>query len=582
MVTSLRLSLRVWTSIGILVAGYVFSLIATATVAWQIQEELPEVSDFAVQAIELSQALPRRFEAQNRAYGRAVITGDTTQVERVRTGLREIETTLTQLTHLSGTDTALAAEVTQALERLRAYIDTSEAVFESDRQGETSAETVRRINALSGQKRELQAAFNRIAEQVRTTIEANVGALSESVRQQNFYNVALSIGIIAIALTIIYWVIRRSLIGTLFRITEKLYDASQKVAAISGEISAGSQQLAEGATEQAASITQISTALDQIAAMTRQNAADTRQARERGTDALRAVEDLDQSMGQTVTAMSGIRERGREIGHVNQTIQDLSFQTNLLALNAAVEAARAGEAGAGFAVVADEVRRLAIHSSDASRDTAALIQNAVSEIETGAAYLEETRSALVSAKDQNAEVGTLVDRIARASEDQVKGIDEISRTMEEVDRIVQTNAANAEMFSSVFIKLNGQAERLSYFIRKLKGLTERRKHIRVKIALRGTFRPDGSGEVSCMDFVTQDLSANGASILTPAPLTPNTVGELAIRAGTTQFPVLRAKVLRAEGASVDNRYQSALAFMDLRPETEDRLLAILDTDLRGD
>ena len=67
MVTSLRLSLRVWTSIGILVAGYVFSLIATATVAWQIQAELPEVSDFAVHAIELSQALPRQLEAQNRA-----------------------------------------------------------------------------------------------------------------------------------------------------------------------------------------------------------------------------------------------------------------------------------------------------------------------------------------------------------------------------------------------------------------------------------------------------------------------------------------------------------------------------------
>jgi methyl-accepting chemotaxis protein len=581
MVTSLRLSLRVWTSIGILVAGYALSLVAASTVAWQIQRELPEASDFAVHAIELSQALPRRFEAQNRAYGRAVITGEDAQVEKARAGLREVEATLTRLARLPGTDGPLAAEVGETLDRLRAYMATSEAVFESDRRGGAGAETVRRIDALSGQKRELQAAFNRISGQVRTTIEGNAAALVESVRRQNFYNVALSIGIIAIALTIIYWVIRRSIIGTLFRITEKLYDASQKVAAISGEISAGSQQLAEGATEQAASITQISTALDQIAAMTRQNAADTRRARERGAEALQAVEDLDQSMDQTAAAMGRIRERGREIGRINQTIQDLSFQTNLLALNAAVEAARAGEAGAGFAVVAGEVRRLAVDSAEASRGTASLIQNAVSEIETGAAYLEETRSALASAKDQNAEVGTLVDRIARASEDQVQGIEEISRTMEEIDRIVQANAANAEVFSSVFIKLNGQAERLSHFIRKLKGLTERRQHIRVKIALRGTFRPDGGDEAG-MDFVTRDLSANGASILTRAPLTPTTMGEMAIRAGNTRFPVLRAKVLRAEGASENDRYRSAMAFVNLRPETEARLLAILDTDLGGD
>jgi methyl-accepting chemotaxis protein len=580
MVTSFRLSLRVWTSIGILVAGYGFSLVATTTVAWQIQDELPAVSAFAVQATELSQTIPRQFEEQTRQYGRALITGEGELVEQARTGLRTTESLLRRLAGLPGADLELKTEIAQTLEQLREYIEGSETIFETTRRGETSAETVRQINALSARKRDLQAAFQTIAGRVRTSIQGNVATLSRSVRRQNQFNVFLSVGIILTALVIIYVVIRRSIIGTLFRITEKLYDSSQKVAAISADISAGSQQLAEGATEQAAAITQASASLDQLVAMTRQNADDTREARKLGAEAMRAVENLSHSMDQTAAAMGGIRDRGKEIGRINQNIQELSFQTNLLALNAAVEAARAGQAGAGFAVVAGEVRSLAVRSADASRDTESLIESTVGEIETGAAYLDETRSALEWAVRQNKEVGSLVDRIARAGEEQVKGIDEINRTMEEIDKIVQTNASNAEVFASVFIKLNGQAERLSYFIRKLKGLTERRRHIRVKIALRGAFQPDGGRDP--IDFVTRDISANGASVLTAAPLPPAAIGEFTIRAGNTRFPSVRARVLRDVGRKKHDRHLSALTFVDLSPEREARLLSILDTDLGGD
>ncbi|MFP4387917.1 MAG: methyl-accepting chemotaxis protein, partial [Desulfococcaceae bacterium] len=568
MVTSFRLSLRVWTSIGFLVLGYALSLVATTKVAWQIQDELPAVSAFAVQATELSQTIPRRFEEQTRQYGRALITGENDLAEKARTGLRTTESSLRRLAGLPGADAELKIEIDRTLELFKKYIQGSEAVFETSRRRETSAETVRQINALSARKRELQAAFQAIAGQVRASIQGNVAGLSRRVRRQNQFNVFLSVGIILVALAIIYWVIRRSIIGALFRITEKLYDSSQKVAAISADISAGSQQLAEGATEQAAAITEASASLEQLVAMTRRNAEDTREARKLGAEALRAVENLSDSMGQTAAAMGGIRDRGQEIGRINQTIQELSFQTNLLALNAAVEAARAGQAGAGFAVVAGEVRSLAARSAEASRDTETLIETTVAEIEAGAACLDETRTALEGAMRRNSEVGLLVDRIAKAGEEQVKGIDEINRTMEEIDKIVQTNASNAEIFASVFIKLNGQAERLSYFIRKLKGLTERRRHIRVKIALRGTFCPDGVRDA--VDFVTRDISANGASVLTAAPLPDRAIGDMAIRAGKTRFPSIRARVLRDEGRTENDRHLSALTFVDLGPEREAR------------
>ena len=58
-------------------------------------------------------------------------------------------------------------------------------------------------------------------------------------------------------------------------------------------------------------------------------------------------------------------------------IDEIAFQANILALSAA------GEAGQGFAVVADEVRNLARPSTQAAKDTAAMIEKSIDEKSRG-------------------------------------------------------------------------------------------------------------------------------------------------------------------------------------------------------
>lgn len=264
----------------------------------------------------------------------------------------------------------------------------------------------------------------------------------------------------------------RGITNPVNQIIQGLSAESNHVANASNEVSASSQNLAQGASEQAANLEEVSSSLEQIKVMTQQTADNANSANGLMEGSREKSVAGKEAMARLSSAITDIRQATDKTSVIVKNIEEIAFQTNLLALNAAVEAARAGGAGKGFAVVAQEVRNLAQRASDAAKDTAALIETARKRSEHGEGISFETAELIAAISDSANEASVLVKEITSASNEQAAGVSQISVAVGQLSQVTQSNAANAEEFSSASMQLFSQSASLKELITALKGIVK--------------------------------------------------------------------------------------------------------------
>ncbi|GAB6853264.1 methyl-accepting chemotaxis protein [Asaia astilbis] len=239
-----------------------------------------------------------------------------------------------------------------------------------------------------------------------------------------------------------------------------VWSAVGAVAIGANEIAVASSDLAKRTETQAGSLERAALTLDDITARVGRGAENAKSAAlstsQVRIDALKA----NQVVNEAVVVMDRMKESSKSISQITGMIEQIAFQTNLLALNAAVEAARAGEAGLGFSVVATEVRALAERSSRASKEIHELIEKGGVHVDRGAELIVNAGSALGGIVRQIAEVDTVLSEIARGSEEQAAGLDQVNQAVGQLDRVTQQNAAMVEEATAAATTLEKESGKL--------------------------------------------------------------------------------------------------------------------------
>jgi len=175
--------------------------------------------------------------------------------------------------------------------------------------------------------------------------------------------------------------------------------------------------------------------------------------------------------------MDLLKNSFEKVSEVTNIMKDIADRTNLLSLNASIEAARAGEHGKGFAVVAQEVSKLAENSVENAKNINKIIkessknllngENSVAissnlievqnyNIESVLKFFQELKTKIqdqikINQKfiDYLENLYKISKEIESYSKEQTLGIEEISKTVSQMERTIQKIVQK-------FINLNDQ------------------------------------------------------------------------------------------------------------------------------
>ncbi|EGN7268549.1 HAMP domain-containing protein [Salmonella enterica] len=312
------------------------------------------------------------------------------------------------------------------------------------------------INHENEQAKQLDAAYNHVLLKAIELRTERARLLSEQAYQRTRLGMMFMIGAFTLALVLTlmtFMVLRRTVIQPL-----------QQSASRIERIAAGDLTMADEPTGRS-EIGRLSHHLQQMQHALQQTVGAVRQGAEeiyRGTSEITAGNtDLSSRTEQQAAAIEQTAASMEQLTATVKQNADNAHHASKLALNAAVEAARAGEQGRGFAVVASEVRTLASRSAQAAKEIEGLIGASVSLIEQGSEEVIAAGSTMNEIVDAVKRVTDIMLDIAAASDEQSRGIVQVSQAISEMDRVTQQNASLVEEASAAAASLEEQAARLT-------------------------------------------------------------------------------------------------------------------------
>jgi methyl-accepting chemotaxis protein len=259
-----------------------------------------------------------------------------------------------------------------------------------------------------------------------------------------------------------------SITKPIYRTINNLSGTCDQFISTSGQIASSSHQLAGGTSTQAAAVEETSAVIEELSSKVQKNTEE--------INALQKINDEANLIGyatfemfkQAKRATKEIKISSGETLKIVKTIGEIAFQTNLLALSASVEAAQSSEFKTGFSVVAQEVRNLALRSTEAAKNTSALIEETIKLINRGDDLMRKSVGSYIEYGTESAVIVPYSQKAMEVAQNQAQGLEQINSAIQEISRTAQNNASSAQESASAAQEINARAISMAKIVEELK------------------------------------------------------------------------------------------------------------------
>lgn len=246
--------------------------------------------------------------------------------------------------------------------------------------------------------------------------------------------------------------------SSLSTMISKINISATEMTNTSSQISAVANNLAAGTTEQSIAIEDLMENINKISGQINMVAVNAGNTKELSEESQIMVNMGMEHINKIFEAMNNISKASDEISEFISNINEIAKQTKLLALNASIEASRAGEAGRGFYVVASEVEKLAISSSEATKEIENLVRVTLKTVEEGKNIVDNTQTSFMDIVNTTNKAGDLVTEISTSANESARVVSEFVKGIEQIADAVQTSSATAEESAASSTELSHNAE----------------------------------------------------------------------------------------------------------------------------
>lgn len=229
---------------------------------------------------------------------------------------------------------------------------------------------------------------------------------------------------------------------------------------VSKETLENAQAIHRGTGEQEDAVEDLKQIMDNLANELNSSANVSTQVSTETQQTVQIMNEGKKQMQQMEASIQKISDITTQIGEIIGEINSIAQQTNMLSLNASIEAARAGEMGKGFAVVATEVGDLAARSSQAARETDALVMGSIAAVEDGRKMVAKTVEVFDSMADEIEKASGSVEKIAGMVRQNVSIVSHAMDGLDKISNVVEQNVEISRNSEQVSAAMTQEAEKL--------------------------------------------------------------------------------------------------------------------------